>query len=68
MKNRKLTNTRFFGSNLCLPAKISGSGNIKVYASNSIEAKISGSGNVLYRGPVQNLTSKVSGSGKIMKM
>ncbi len=49
-------------------AKISGSGNIKVYASNSIEAKISGSGNVLYRGPVQNLTSKVSGSGKIMKM
>ncbi|CAN5176381.1 head GIN domain-containing protein [soil metagenome] len=49
-------------------AKISGSGNIKVYASNSIEAKISGSGNVLYKGSVQNLSSKVSGSGKVMKM
>lgn len=49
-------------------ARISGSGNIKVYASNSIEAKISGSGNVFYKGTVQNLSSKVSGSGKLMKM
>ena len=49
-------------------AKISGSGNIKVYASNSIDAKISGSGNVFYKGSVQNLSSKVSGSGRVAKM
>lgn len=49
-------------------AKISGSGNIKVYASNSIYAKISGSGNVYYKGNLQNVTSKVVGSGKVMKM
>ncbi len=49
-------------------AKISGSGNIKVYASNSIDAKISGSGNVFYKGGAQNISSKVVGSGKVMKM
>ncbi len=49
-------------------ARISGSGNIKVYASNSIDAKISGSGNVLYKGNAQNISSKVAGSGKVMKM
>lgn len=49
-------------------AKISGSGNIKVYASNSIDAKISGSGNVFYKGSAQNISSKVVGSGKVMKM
>ncbi len=49
-------------------AKVSGSGNIKVYASNSIDAKISGSGNVFYKGGAQNISSKVAGSGKVMKM
>jgi hypothetical protein len=49
-------------------AKLSGSGNIKVYASNSIDAKISGSGNVFYKGNVQNINSKVAGSGKVLKM
>jgi hypothetical protein len=49
-------------------AKLSGSGNIKVYASNSIDAKISGSGNVYYKGNVQNISSKVAGSGKVLKM
>lgn len=49
-------------------AKISGSGNIKVYASNSLDAKISGSGNVLYKGDVQNISSKIVGSGKVMRM
>ncbi|MEO7393570.1 MAG: head GIN domain-containing protein [Chitinophagaceae bacterium] len=49
-------------------AKISGSGNIKVYASNSIDAKISGSGNVFYKGSAQNVSSKVVGSGKVMRM
>ena len=49
-------------------AKLSGSGNIKVYANNSIDAKISGSGNVYYKGDAQNITSKVVGSGKVLKM
>ena len=49
-------------------AKLSGSGNIKVYANNSIDAKISGSGNVYYKGNVQNINSKVVGSGKVLKM
>ncbi len=49
-------------------AKVSGSGNIKVYASNSIDAKISGSGNIFYKGGAQNISSKVAGSGKVMKM
>jgi hypothetical protein len=49
-------------------AKLSGSGNIKVYASNSIDAKISGSGNVYYKGNAQNISSKVAGSGKVLKM
>ncbi|MEO6638766.1 MAG: head GIN domain-containing protein [Ginsengibacter sp.] len=48
--------------------KLSGSGNIKVYASNSIAAKISGSGNVYYKGDAQNISSKVVGSGKVLKM
>jgi Putative auto-transporter adhesin, head GIN domain len=49
-------------------AKLSGSGNIKVYANNSIDAKISGSGNVYYKGNAQNISSKVAGSGKVLKM
>lgn len=49
-------------------AKLSGSGNIKVYASNSIDAKISGSGNVYYKGDVQNISTKVVGSGRVLKM
>ncbi len=49
-------------------AKISGSGNVKVYANNSIDAKISGSGNVYYRGNASNISSKASGSGKVLKM
>lgn len=48
--------------------KISGSGNVKVYAQNSIDAKINGSGNVFYKGDAQKINSKVSGSGKIIKM
>ena len=49
-------------------AKISGSGNVKVYAQNSIDAKISGSGNVFYKGDAQKISSKVAGSGKVLKM
>ncbi|MEO8415562.1 MAG: head GIN domain-containing protein [Ginsengibacter sp.] len=49
-------------------AKLSGSGNIKVYAKNSIDAKISGSGNVFYKGEAPKISSKVVGSGKVLKM
>lgn len=49
-------------------AQISGSGNIKVDANNSIDAKISGSGNVYYKGEAQKITSKVAGSGKVLKI
>ena len=31
-------------------AKVSGSGNIKVFANKSIDAKVSGSGNIYYKG------------------
>jgi hypothetical protein len=49
-------------------AKISGSGNVKVYAQNSIDAKIAGSGNVFYKGDASKISSKVAGSGKVLKM
>ena len=53
-----------------LDLSVSGSGNIdlKSSATNSIDAKISGSGNVYYKGDAQNITSKVVGSGKVLKM
>ncbi len=49
-------------------AKISGSGNLKVNVNHSIDAKISGSGNVFYRGDASNISSRSSGSGKVVKM
>lgn len=48
--------------------KISGSGNVKVNVEKSIVAKISGSGNVFYKGNATNIISKVSGSGKMIKI
>lgn len=51
-----------------LDAKISGSGNVKVYVSHAIDAKISGSGNVYYKGDAQDISSKVAGSGKVIRM
>lgn len=49
-------------------AKVSGSGNIKVNTSKSIDAKVSGSGNIYYKGSPNNIVSKASGSGKIIKI
>ncbi|HEU5364032.1 MAG TPA: head GIN domain-containing protein [Hanamia sp.] len=49
-------------------AKISGSGNARVNANKSIDAKISGSGNVFYKGTATNITTKVVGSGKAIKI
>jgi len=48
--------------------KISGSGNTKVSADKSLTAKISGSGNVFYKGTATNISSKVAGSGKLIKI
>ena len=45
-------------------AKITGSGNIEVYASKSLDVKIDGSGNVTYKGDA-SVTSSVEGSGTI---
>ena len=48
-------------------ASVSGSGNITVYATNSLDARVSGSGNVVYKGTATKVTSKVMGSGKVIK-
>lgn len=47
--------------------KISGSGDAKVWAEESIEARVSGSGDVVYKGNPSKEISKVSGSGTIRK-
>jgi putative autotransporter adhesin-like protein len=49
-------------------AKISGSGNVRVNANKSIDAIISGSGNVYYKGTATNITTKIAGSGKAIKI
>jgi hypothetical protein len=46
-------------------AKISGSGNITVYAKSYLNANISGSGNVRYRGNPE-IYKNISGSGKVI--
>ena len=53
-----------------ISAQISGSGNIDCsnINSNDVDAKISGSGNVFYKGNAPKITSKVAGSGKVLKM
>ncbi|HEY5463671.1 MAG TPA: head GIN domain-containing protein [Hanamia sp.] len=49
-------------------AKISGSGNVKVNAQKSITAAITGSGNVFYKGGATNISTKIVGSGKAIKI
>jgi hypothetical protein len=46
-------------------ARISGSGNAKVYATEEVDASISGSGTVYYKGDPKRKYSKASGSGKL---
>lgn len=48
--------------------KISGSGNVKVNAQKSITAAITGSGNVFYKGGATNISTKIVGSGKAIKI
>lgn len=47
--------------------KLSGSGNVRINASNTINAAISGSGNIYYSGNAA-INSKTSGSGRISKL
>ena len=48
--------------------KISGSGNARVTANKSLTANIMGSGNVFYKGSANNISTKVAGSGKAIKI
>ena len=58
---------KFSGENLkakTASARISGSGNAKVYATEEVEASISGSGTVYYKGDPKRKYANSSGSGK----
>ncbi len=46
-------------------ANLSGSGNIMLYADQSLDAKVSGSGNIRYEGNPAQVTKSVTGSGTI---
>jgi len=46
---------------------ISGSGDGKIFCSESLKARISGSGNIEYKGDPKNKDTKVNGSGEISK-
>jgi len=48
--------------------KISGSGNAKVNVSKSLTANISGSGNVYYKGNATDISTRIIGSGKAIKI
>jgi len=49
-------------------ARISGSGNVRIFANRSINASLTGSGNVYYSGPATDVRQRTSGSGKIIKL
>jgi hypothetical protein len=46
---------------------IAGSGNVEVFANNSLDVKVMGSGDVRHKGSAQ-ITSEISGSGSIIKI
>lgn len=48
--------------------KISGSGNAKVNVNKSLSADISGSGNVYYKGNATDISTRIIGSGKAIKI
>jgi hypothetical protein len=48
-------------------ARISGSGNAKVFANKTIDASISGSGDVRYKGAPESIQKKTAGSGRVVK-
>ena len=45
--------------------KTNGSGDAKLFASESLEIKINGSGDIDYSGNPKTMNSKINGSGKI---
>jgi hypothetical protein len=47
--------------------QINGSGNIQVYATNSIGVQINGSGTVKYRGEPKSVNQQINGSGRIVR-
>ena len=47
--------------------QINGSGNIQVYATNSIDVQINGSGTVKYRGEPKSVNQQINGSGRIVR-
>jgi hypothetical protein len=47
--------------------QINGSGNIQVYATNSIDVRINGSGTVKYKGEPKSVNQQINGSGRIIK-
>ncbi|MGD1046185.1 MAG: head GIN domain-containing protein [Bacteroidota bacterium] len=47
--------------------QINGSGNIQVYATNSLDVQINGSGIVKYRGDPKSLNQQINGSGRIVR-
>jgi hypothetical protein len=47
--------------------QINGSGNIQVYAANSVSVQINGSGTVKYKGEPKSVNQQINGSGKIIK-
>ncbi len=49
-------------------AKVSGSGRCEIQAESSIDAKVSGSGTIRYRGEASRVKTRVSGSGRIIKV
>jgi len=48
--------------------RISGSGNADVFASEKLDVRVTGSGDVRYKGGVQQVSSKITGSGSVKKM
>lgn len=48
--------------------KISGSGNARVQANKRLSANINGSGNVFYKGTATDISTKIAGSGKAIKI
>ena len=47
--------------------QINGSGNIQVYATNSVDVQINGSGTVKYKGEPKSVNQQINGSGRIEK-
>jgi hypothetical protein len=47
--------------------QINGSGNIQVYATNSLGVQINGSGTVKYKGEPKSVNQQINGSGKIAR-